>query len=209
VGVAALIVVAAIGFWLTTRGSSTAQSSPPAAASPTMANPLLQALTRTNEVGTGKGMLPPSSCHAQSASLVTCSHPALAINSASFRTFPSLNALYSAYKATVKSLGQNPFRTNFGDCTSRLTSGEVSWNHNYQHPRRYSLDQLRSPGFPDDKAAGRVFCTFMNSQLYMVWTQNDGHMLGRLNGSPHDTAWLWWHGVHHSIDIPGSQQVSM
>jgi serine/threonine protein kinase len=209
IGVLALIAAAGIGVWLVSQGgggnSQAAMNMTPKKTN----NPLLNALAKTNEIGTGKGMLPPASCHAGSKSDVTCSQPAPAISTARFRTYPSLTALYSAYKATVKSLGQNPFKQNFGDCTTRLTSGEVAWNHDYQHPRKYTVSQMTSPGFPDNDAAGRLFCTFTNSQLYMVWTQNDGRMLGTMNGSPHDDAWLWWHGVHHSISLPGSQQMNM
>ena len=62
------------------------------------------------------------------------------------------------------------------------------------------MAQLQSGTIKDDKAAGRVYCTFMNGQLYLVWTQNDGHLLAMLTGAPHDNAWRWWRGIHHSID---------
>jgi hypothetical protein len=136
--------------------------------------------------------------------MVTCTHPAFGANTVTISTFPSLTALYTAYAATAKSLGQSPFRTNFGDCTERETYGEVSWNHRYQHPRRYSLAQSQSGHLSDDDAAGRLFCTFNDSQLHIVWTQNDGRVLGVLTGFPHANTWDWWKGVHHSIDIPGS-----
>ena len=140
--------------------------------------------------------------------MVSCSHPAFGATSVTFRTFPSLASLYDAYASEMKALGQNPIRQNFGDCTEQQTNGEVSWNHDYQHPRNYSLMDMRSGRITDDKAAGRVYCTFVNSQLYLVWTQNDGHLLGILNGAPHANTWDWWKGVHHSIDLPGSPSMS-
>ena len=136
--------------------------------------------------------------------MVTCSQPAFGADTVSFRTFASLSALYEAYGAEMKSLGQSPIQTNFGDCTEQQTNGEVSWNHNYQHPKGYSLNASRSGRLGDDKAAGRVYCSFLNSQLYIVWTQNDGHLLGILSGAPHANTWDWWKGVHHSIDIAGA-----
>jgi hypothetical protein len=30
----------------------------------------------------------------------------------------------------------------------------------------------------DDQAAGRVFCNYTQGLEYMVWTQNDGRMMG-------------------------------
>ena len=171
-------------------------------------NAILQALVTANESRTAKGLLPPSSCKAESASMVTCSHPAFGATTVTFRTYPSLNSLYAAYVSEMKSLGQDPVQQNFGDCTEQQTSGEVSWNHDYQHPRNYSLMDMRSGRITDDQAAGRVYCTFNNSLLHIVWTQNDGHLLGMLSGAPHANTWDWWKGVHHSIDLPGSPSMS-
>jgi hypothetical protein len=56
----------------------------------------------------------------------------------------------------------------------------------------------------DDQAAGRMFCTFNNGLLYLVWTQNDGRVLGELAGAPHLDAYIWWHNVHHVIALAGS-----
>jgi serine/threonine-protein kinase len=217
-GVLALVIAAAIGGWAFSRNSRTTSAanaaagssshaathpSSPAASSP-MPTALLHALVVTNESATAKGLLPPSNCHPQGTSAVTCRNPALGVSTATFRIYPSLTALYAAYVATVRHLSNGQFQVNYGDCTADRTSGEVSWNHNYQHPRNYSLSQSRSGTLLDDQAAGRVFCTFINSQLYLVWTQNDGHLLAMLNGAPHDNAWRWWRDVHHSITISGA-----
>jgi hypothetical protein len=178
-------------------GTGAAQASQPQ-------NAILQALASANMSKTAKGLLPPASCKAQSASMVTCSHPAFGADTVTFQTYGSLNSLYDAYVSEMKSRGQNPIQTNFGDCTEQQTNGEVSWNHDYQHPKTYSLADTRAGRITDDKAAGRAYCTFANSQLYIVWTQNDGHLLGILSGAPHTNTWDWWKGVHHSIDIAGS-----
>ncbi len=127
----------------------------------------------------------------------------------SFRTFSSLDALYRAYVDAARSFSPTPFRTNFGECTASAVYGEVSWNHSHQHPRVYSLAQSRSGRLADDKAAGRVFCTYSNSELHLVWTQNDGRLLGVLIGGPHANTWYWWYGVHHSIDFTGASNMHM
>ena len=210
IGIAVLILAAGVAGWAISRSTSRASTGRSAAGSSRHSsapapNALMAALAQTDQSMTAKGLLPPATCHARSASLVSCTHPASSINSATFRTYTSLNALYAAYKADVKALAPNQqFRANYGDCTARKTDGEVSWNHDYQHPHNYSLQQSRSGTLSDDEAAGRVFCTFMNSQLYMIWTQKDGRLLAMLNGQPHDNAWQWWVGVHHSIDINGT-----
>ena len=187
---------------------SSGQRSHPKATSAAHPSPILQALARANESITAKGLLPPSACKAESASMVTCSKPAFSINTVTFQTFASLGALYGAYANEVRSLSGSALRTNVGECTPQTTNGEISWNHNYQHPRHYSLAQLQSGKVGDDQAAGRLFCIFSNSEYHLVWTMNDGRLLAMLTGAPHDDAWTWWHGVHHAIDLPGSTSMS-
>jgi hypothetical protein len=56
-------------------------------------NLIMQAVTMANESRTASKLLPPSSCKAESASVVTCSHLAFGAISVTFRTFPSLASL--------------------------------------------------------------------------------------------------------------------
>jgi hypothetical protein len=207
-GMAALLILAGVAVWLAAQGGGTSPAANTASHRNSAAshppNAILQALAITNESATAKHLIPPSTCKPQSAAMVTCTHPAFGANTVTISIFPTLTALYTAYVAQVKALGQSPLRTNFGDCTEQQTYGEVSWNHRYQHPRGYSLAQSQSGHLSDDDAAGRVFCTFTNSQLNIVWTQTDGRLLGVVSGFPHANTWDWWKGVHHSIDIPGS-----
>ena len=41
----------------------------------------------------------------------------------------------------------------------------------------------------DDQAAGRVFCNYTQGLEYMVWTQDDGHLLGYVAGPIHTDVW--------------------
>ncbi len=59
-------------------------------------------------------------------------------------------------------------------------------------------------GFTDDKAAGRVFCNYAQGLEYMVWTQNDGHVMGVVAGPVHADVWNWWVAVHHNIGLGGA-----
>jgi hypothetical protein len=61
----------------------------------------------------------------------------------------------------------------------------------------------------DDQAAGRVFCNFSNGLEYMVWTQDDGHVLGIVAGAPHESVWNWWVPIHHNIPLGGSMNMAM
>ncbi|MGA8340120.1 MAG: hypothetical protein WB761_35635 [Solirubrobacteraceae bacterium] len=49
-----------------------------------------------------------------------------------------------------------------------------------------------------------MYCTFDDSDLYLVGTHDDGRVLGELSGAPHVDAYVWWRQVHHSIVIPGT-----
>ncbi|MCW3027711.1 MAG: serine/threonine protein kinase [Solirubrobacterales bacterium] len=201
------LLVAGVVAWLLV-GSSGHKSHPKTTSAAQVQNPILVALGRANQSVDAKGLLPPSSCKAEGASMATCSQPAFSIQTVMFRTYPSLAALYGAYVAEGKSLNQGEFRTNAGDCTPQMTDGEVSWNHNFEHPRGYSLALSQSGKLADEKAAGRLFCVFSNSQYHLIWTMNDGRLLASLTGAPHTDAWNWWHGVHHAIDLTGSASPS-
>jgi len=165
---------------------------------------LMAALTLANESGGAKGLLPPSTCKQQSTTMVTCTAPAPGISAVTFRTYPSLAALYAAYTAQVKSLNSGSFKQNFNDCGLNETFGEVGWNHMFQHPKTYSVTQMSAGMVADAQAAGRVFCTFDNAQEDFVWSQDDGHLLGYVAGPVHEDVWNWWVGVHHNIGFAGS-----
>jgi hypothetical protein len=103
------------------------------------------------------GQLPPSACRQDNATTVTCTAPATGISGVAFQTYPSLKALYAAYTAKVSSLNSGQFKQNFNDCESQATYGEVGWNHQFQHPKTYTVDQMSMGMVTDDQAAGRVF----------------------------------------------------
>jgi hypothetical protein len=149
-------------------------------------------------------MLPPSACKQNTPTQVTCTAPATGITAAVFQTYPSLTALYAAYTAKVSSLNSGQFKQNFGDCSSQATFGEVGWNHLFQHTRSFTVDQMTMGTVRDDQAAGRVFCNYTQGLEYMVWTQNDGHLMGYVAGPVHTDVWDWWVAVHHNIGIGGS-----
>lgn len=207
-GAVALILIAAAGVWALTRpGSGRAGAQMAAHHSP--ATPLLRALAATNETTGAKGKLPPRSCHAAGMSMVTCTNPAFAVESVTFRTYPSLKALYSAYTAELATLGDKPLRTNYGNCSDAQTSGEVAWNHDFRHFRSIPLRAMSAGMVSDNQAVGRVFCSFTNSGFQMVWTQNDGNLLGIMTGGSHQDAYDWWVDVHHNIAPPGTKPMHM
>ncbi len=190
------------------RGMPMSMPSPrpgPQAASPNaMAKPspaaLLAALRLTNSSADAAGKLPPATCRGHAGPVVTCTAPAPGITQAVFQTYPSLTALYAAYTAEVKMLNAGQFKANTGDCQTHDPAGELSWNHDYDHGRTYSVAQLISGHLNAlTQAAGRVFCNYVNGQEYMVWTQNDGRLLASAYGPVHGDVWEWWYPVHHNI----------
>jgi len=204
---ALVLVAAGLGTWaLVSSGSkphsgAMSMSSMSASAKPKARPPsaLMSAITLANQSGGAKGLIPPSTCKQQSATMVTCTAPAPGISAVTFRTYPSLAALYDAYTAQVRSLNSGSLNQNFQDCGLNQTFGEVAWNHMFQHPKTFTVAQMSAGMVTDAQAAGRVFCTFTNGQESFVWTQDDGHMLGWVAGPVHEDVWNWWVGVHHNI----------
>jgi hypothetical protein len=84
-----------------------------------------------------------------------------------------------------------------------MTNREIGWNHDLKHPRKYPVSMFASGQITDDQAAGRMYGTFGDDLLHLVWTQDDGRLLAELTGAPHYDAYVWWRGVHHSIVLPG------
>ena len=205
---AVVLVLAGVGTWVGLSGSGThakaamKMSSTPKPKPTTSA--LMTALVLANKSGDATGKLPPSSCKQDSSTHVTCTAPASGISAVVFQTYPSLKALYAAYTARVTALNSNQFKQNFNDCGSQATFGEVGWNHLFQHTRKYTVDQMTMGSVKDDQAAGRVFCNYTQGLEYMVWTQNDGHLMGYVAGPVHTDVWDWWVAVHHNIGIGGS-----
>jgi serine/threonine-protein kinase len=212
-----LIIGAGIGIYVAGRGgpaphkggSSMNMNSSSMPASPAKPGALDKAILLVNTSGDAKGDLPPKSCHQKNVNLVTCMNPTPSVQQAIFQTYPSLTALYTAYVAKVKSLNGGKFQANVNNCRVNETFGEISWNHMFQHPRIYSLAQSESGKLMDSQAVGRVFCTFTSGVEYMVWTQNDGRMLGQAYGAPHEDVWNWWVGVHHNIALGGMKMSDM
>lgn len=215
-GVAILIPIAVAVYLLTTVGGSSAKRPAMSAHTPSMAmhakakpvsfrdSALFQAVNGVNDSPTpSKGYLPPSTCKAMSSTMVLCTHPHYAVYGVALRTYPSLTALYAAYEARVAALSAAPFKANYGNCTETDINGEIGWNHSFRHPSYYPISMFTSGKITDVQAAGRVFCTFKNDLLDIVWTQDDGRLMGEVTGAPHLDTYLWWKWVHHSVVLPG------
>jgi len=116
--------------------------------------------------------------------------------------------LYAAYLDGVHRLsGERPSleQTAVGDCTRVVSSGEISWNHLYRHPRHYTIAQLRSSRLQSDQAGGRLFCTIIDGRQHILWTHNDIKLLGEVVGyGGHAQTFAWWRRVHHNMGPPMS-----
>ena len=208
---ALVLVVAGLGTWAGlggsgshAKGATTMPSMSAKAKQKPATSALMNALVLANKSGDATGKLPASSCKQDSPTHVTCTGPAAGVSGVVFQTYPSLKALYAAYTAKVTALNSNQFKQNFSDCGSQGTYGEVGWNHLFQHTRKYTVDQMTMGMVRDDQAAGRVFCNYTQGLEYMVWTQNDGRMMGYVAGPVHTNVWDWWVAVHHNIGIGGA-----
>jgi serine/threonine protein kinase len=196
-GAAAGVLIAKTG---NTTGAGQATHSAPAAGS------LLSVLDKT-EGYTGRLLM--SGCAQQQPTLVQCTNPDPAIQSVTFRTFPSLAAMYTDYEQIIGNLSGKPAGSVenqhvCGDLAPEPTA-ENTWNHSDGYYTKYSISQMVSGKVSNDVAMGRVFCAQTSSgSEYIVWTQNAGHMLGYATGAaPHHEVWQWFHLVHHYIYFPG------
>ena len=198
---AAVLTLAVIGFgaWALGRHDTGAaaggRSTPPG--STATANVLMTAVAKADNPE-----LPASSCRAVDEHHVRCANPYPGVSRVDLRRYPTLGTVYDRYVATTEKIGGRPLRTNQANCNGHTTSGEVSWNHDFQHPKGYTLAQSRSGTFDEGQAAGRVFCEFAGDAMHFVWTDNDGLMLGTVEGYQHPATWQWWHDVHHDLN-PG------
>ena len=206
---AVVLVAAGLGTWagLNAPGSHPAHSmSMPSMSAKPKPKPsaLMNALTLANSSSGATGKLPPSTCEQHGSAMVTCIAPYAGISEVVFQTYPDLKALYAAYTAKVESLNSGQFKENFNDCGLEQTVGEVGWNHQFQHPKTYTVTQMSMGMVVDAQAAGRVFCNFTQGNEYMVWTQDDGHLMAIVAGPVHEDVWNWWVAVHHNIGLGGS-----
>ena len=212
---AAVVLLAGLGTWggLSGSGSRAGASTMPSMSPKPKPKPatsaLMNAIILTNKSAHAQGLLPPSTCKQASATHVTCTAPAAGISGVVFQTYPDQKALYAAYTAEVSSLNAGTFRQDFADCGSQATYGEVGWNHLYQHTRKYTVDQMTMGMVTDDQAAGRVFCNFTQGLEYMVWTNNDSHLMGYVAGAVHADVWNWWVAVHHDLSLGGPMNMLM
>ena len=210
-----VLALAGVGIWagLNGSGSHKGTATPTTSSKPKPTKPpesaLMRALVLTNQSVDAKGLMPPSTCKQDNSTQVTCTAPYNGISGVVFRTYPNLATLYQAYMDEVSSMNSGQFKQNFNDCDSQFTYGEVAWNHRFQHPKVYTVDQMTNTAFPDYKAAGRVFCTYTQGLEYMVWVQNDGHVLGVVSGPVHADVWNWWLKVHHNIGGLGGPAMNM
>jgi hypothetical protein len=206
---AVVVLLAGLGTWAGVSGFGSHHKAALAATPPKPKKPktseLMAALILANKSADAKGLIPPSTCKQRTSTTVTCAAPSSGITGVIFQTFPNQKALYAAYETRVASLSpKHQFKQNFSDCESQLTYGEISWNHLFKHTSKYTVDQMITGNVTDDQAAGRVFCNYTQGQESMVWTQNDGHLMGYVAGLIHTDVWNWWVGVHHNLGIGGS-----
>ena len=169
----------------------------------------MNAVILANQTTLSRGKIPPSSCTQHTATYVTCTAPALGITGVVLQIYPSLQAMFAAYEAKVSALNSGTFAQNFNDCGPKPTYGEVGWNHRFHHTRSYTVQQMLAGTVTDDQAAGRVFCTYTQGAENMVWTENDGRMLGYVAGPVHEDVWNWWVAVHHDLTPGSSMNMTM
>lgn len=148
--------------------------------------------------------LPAKSCRGGSGDVLACRDPAPHVASVVLTYYPGPAELYEAYTATLGTLGGDQVPENTGDCSFRLSEGEVGWNLAERHTREFSIaEQTRENLDPLTESAGRLFCTTSQDVMRLVWTQ-DPHLLVTVRGQPADLVVDWWRDVHLELGPVGA-----
>jgi hypothetical protein len=169
-----------------------------------------------------KGILPAAKCTPQPApageQAVVCDSPIPPISQVTFRTYPTLSALYSAYTLSVSSLAHRGFRQNTkASCgNTGAAYAEAGWNHQELHPKTYTTAQMSAGKVPQLNAMGRLACFASGKSEDLVWTTGVGAMLavatGTRSGSGSGSVsavYQWWAEIHHVIIFPGTEMCGM
>jgi hypothetical protein len=145
--------------------------------------------------------------------IITCSAPAPQIVQVTFRTYPTLAALYGAYASSVGSLdvtGTVTQNTRASCGATGASYAEAAWNHQEVHPRQYTVAEMAAGMVPQLSAMGRLACFSQGKWQYLVWTTDVGRMLAVVSGtgSP-GGVYNWWASLHHVIVFPGTEMCGM
>jgi hypothetical protein len=145
--------------------------------------------------------------------IVTCTSPAPHVAQVTFRTYPTLAALYGAYMSSVSSLdgaGAVTQNTRASCGATGASYAEAGWNHQEVHPRQYTVAEMAAGKVPQLSAMGRLACFTSGGKPYLVWTTDVGRMLAVVSGSGSPGAvYNWWASLHHVIIFPGTEMCGM
>jgi serine/threonine-protein kinase len=141
--------------------------------------------------------------------IITCSAPAANVFQVTFRTYPTLAALYGAYTSSVSSLdgtGAITQNTRASCGATGASYAEAGWNHQEVHPRQYTVAEMAAGKVPQLSAMGRLACFSQGKSQYLVWTTDIGRMLAVVTGTGSPSGvYNWWASLHHVIVFPGTE----
>jgi len=176
---------------------------------------LAAVLADANSCSVPAHLIPTAQCSPPAASAggqaITCTSPIPQISQVTFRTYPTLTALYGAYAASVTSLAgsfQQNTRAACGD--TGATYAEAAWNHQELHPKQYTAAEMAAGKVAQLNAMGRLACFASGKSLDLVWTTGVGKMLAVATGTGSPAAvYNWWAEIHHVIIFPGTEMCGM
>jgi serine/threonine protein kinase len=178
---------------------------------------LTAVLTDANACSVPAHIIPTAKCKAQQApageQAIMCTSPIPQISQVTFRTYPTMTALYAAYTSSVEVLRKGgTFQQNTkASCgTTGATYAEAGWNHQELHPRTYTEAQMSAGKVPQLDAMGRLACFATGKSQDLVWTTGVGKMLAVAVGSGSSGAvYNWWASIHHVIIFPKTEMCGM
>jgi hypothetical protein len=179
---------------------------------------LAAVLADANRCSVPRGLVPAAKCEPGTSTtageqVMTCSAPAPQIVQVTFRTYPTLAALYGAYASSVSSLDGTGALTQNTSASCGATGAsyaEAGWNHQEVHPRQYTVAEMAAGMVPQLSAMGRLACFSQGNWQYLVWTTDVGRMLAVVTGTGSPGAvYNWWASLHHVIIFPETEMCGM
>ena len=175
-------------------------------------------LADANNCSVPRGLVPAVKCRPGTSTtpgeqVISCSSPAPQIFQVTFRTYPTLAALYGAYASSVGSLDGTGTLTQNTAASCGATGAsyaEAGWNHQEVHPRQYTVAEMAAGMVPQLSAMGRLACFSHGRWQYLVWTTDVGRMLAVVTGTGSPSGvYRWWASLHHVIIFPGTEMCGM
>jgi hypothetical protein len=197
----------------TPTGSGAGTPLPQGTSGPTT---LAGVLADANNSVEGHGLLPPGRCgqyRPTATGAIVCQNPVPGVAEIYYQSYPSVRALYTAYRDQVSKMDGGVFKENTRTCgNSAVGYTEFGWNQEEGHPHNFTVAQMAAGKVPQIFAAGRMACFAVRTPhgvtQDIVWTIDGGPAIGVAVGDDSGNAravYQLWASLHHAVLFRGTE----